>query len=149
MMHRHRFRWFFPLALVGAAITAFGAAGCHHHRHDPAHRAEWVTKKIASELDLNDAQKAKLEAVKLEFLAVHERNKKQRLETLDFALTQIRAKELDTAKIQQMLEQRHKQWIDAAPSVLKKAAEFHASLTDEQRETAARKLEKFRDYLDN
>ena len=149
-MPTHRRHWFWALGLIAAAIGALGVAGCGRHGcrhgHDPAQRAEWIAKKIAKELDLNDAQKAKLELVKQEFLAQHEKRKPEREEAFQTVLAQVRSKQLDTAKIQALIERRHKHMEEAAPSVLKKIADFHASLTDEQKEKAARKLEKLHSH---
>src|SRR5512134_1811409 len=126
-MPKSRRVWFLSLGLVTAAmgalvLTACGRHGCRHG-HDPEQRAEWMTKKIASELDLNDAQKAKLDLVKQEILAHRERGRQEREEAFGTALAQIRSKQLDTQKLQALIEQRHRQMEEAAPSVLKKIAD--------------------------
>jgi uncharacterized membrane protein len=148
-MPKNRQRWFFLLGLL-AAIGTLGLAACGRHgcRHgqDPAQRAECVAKKIASELDLNDAQKAKLDLVKQEFLAHREKGRQEREEAFRTILAQIRSKQLDTGKLQALLDRRHKHMEEIAPSVLAKIADFHASLTDEQKEKAAQKFEKFHDH---
>ena len=150
-MPKNRRRWYWSLGLLAAATIAVGLTGCgrcgwRHHDKDPAQRAEWITKKIASELDLNEAQKAKLELVKQEFLAQREKGKQEREEAFQTVLAQIRSKQLDTEKLQALIEQRHKRMGEAAPSVLKKIADFHASLSDEQKEKAAQKFEKFHSH---
>lgn len=149
-MPKNRRRWYWTLGLLGATAVALGLAACGRyscrHHGDPAQRAEWITKKIASELDLNEAQKAKLELVKQEFLAQREKGKQEREEAFQTILAQIRSKQLDTEKLQALIEQRHKRMGEAAPSVLKKIADFHASLSDEQKEKAAQKVEKFHSH---
>ena len=149
-MPKNRRYWYWTLGVLGAVAVGLGLAACGRHgcrhAHDPAQRAEWVTKKIASELDLNEAQKAKLELVKQEFLAQREKGKQEREEAFRTVLAQIRSKQLDTEKLQALFEQRHKRMGEAAPSVLKKLADFHASLSDEQKEKAAQKLEKFHSH---
>lgn len=150
-MRKNRRRWFFSLGLLAAAVGALGLTACghrgfRHHGHDPAQRAERLTKKIASKLDLNDAQKAKLDIVKQEILAHREKGKQEREEAFRTILTQIRSKQLDTGKLQAMMEQRHKRMEEIAPSVLQKIADFHASLTDEQKEKAAQEVEKMHDH---
>lgn len=144
-------RWFLSLGLAAAAIGAFGLTGCgrhgcRSHGHDPAERAEWMTKKIASELDLSDAQKAKLDIVKQEILAAREKGKQEREEAFSTILAQIRSKQLDTGKLQALMDRHHKHMGEISPSVLSKIADFHASLTDEQREKAAQKLEKLHNH---
>jgi uncharacterized membrane protein len=149
-MPANRRRWFWTLGLVAAAIGALGVAGCGRygcrHGHDPAQRADWIAKKIASELDLNDAQKAKLDLIKQEFLAQREKGKQEREEAFQTLLAQIRSKQLDTEKLQALIDRRHKHMEEVAPTVLKKIADFHASLSDEQKEKAARKFEKFHSH---
>lgn len=149
-MPKNRRHWYWSLGLLAAATVALGLSACGRcgwrHHGDPAQRAEWIAKKITKELDLNDAQKAKLELVKQEFLAQHEKRKQDREEAFQTVLAQIRSKQLDTAKIQALIERRHKHMEEAAPSVLKKIADFHASLSDEQKEKAAKKFEKFHSH---
>ncbi|MGA7105200.1 MAG: Spy/CpxP family protein refolding chaperone [Candidatus Deferrimicrobiaceae bacterium] len=150
-MPKNRRRWFFSLGLLAAAVGAIGLTGCghrcwRHHGHDPTERVEWATGKIASRLDLNDAQKAKLDIVKQEILAHREQGRQEREEAFRTILAQIRSKRLDSGKLLALMEQRHGRMEEIAPSVLRKVADFHASLTDEQKEKAAQELEKMRDH---
>jgi len=138
-------RGLFTLGLLAAFVAAVGMAGCGHrcrHKHDPAERAAWVTKKIASKLDLNDAQKAKLEIVKEEILAQREKARQEREEEFRTVITQVRSERLDTGKLKALITRRHQRMEEAAPSVLQKIADFHASLTEIQREKAAKEIEK-------
>jgi Spy/CpxP family protein refolding chaperone len=131
-----------PYAFVAAALVAtvgLGAAACN--RHSPEHRAEWITGKIASELDLNDAQKVKLDAVKTEFLAVRKEVHKDRAQTFKDLIAQVRAKDLDTRKLQAIVEAKTKAVETASPRVIGRIAEFHASLSEQQRDKLATKLE--------
>ena len=65
--------------IVLGAMTLLTAAACRNLKHkSPEERAEWVTKKITKELDLNESQKQTLAAIKTDLLAKHAAEKAER-----------------------------------------------------------------------
>jgi periplasmic protein CpxP/Spy len=126
------------LLLTGATLSA-----CQHKT--PEQRADWMVKKVTRELDLNDAQKAKLEDVKAEMLAARGQMESQHEMMYNEALAQLPSERLDQAKLLQLFEQHQAKMTQLAPAVLAKLAEFHASLTPEQKAKAAEELKEFHD----
>ncbi len=142
-------RGFFFKKIVGVlAVIGIGAGlgamltGCHHKT--PEEKAAWVVKKITSELDLTDAQKPKLQAVADFIVAERKAHEAQREETITFALAQVRGDRLDRVEAERRIVQKLDDLKQKAPRLLELVAEFHASLTREQRENAASKLEKLK-----
>jgi Spy/CpxP family protein refolding chaperone len=145
MIFRRRFfRFAFPVvALAGAA---FLFAGCQRRcgwRHDPQHRADWIAKKVASELGLDAAQKAKLDTIKAALLARQADFKAVHAGFKDLLIGQIRAGSVDTAKLNQGLDERAAKMKELRGFLVAEFAEFHAMLTPAQREKLAAKLEGF------
>ncbi len=143
MLLRRIFRFAVPVvALVGAACLL---SGCHRRcgwRHDPEQRANWIAKKVASELGLDAAQKAKLDTIKSALLARQGDFKALHAGLKDLLIGQIRASAIDTGKINQALDEREAKMKELRGFVVGEFAEFHAILTPAQREKLAAKLEK-------
>jgi Spy/CpxP family protein refolding chaperone len=127
---------------VVLVLAALSLTSCARH-WSPEERADWVTKRIAKHLDLDQQQTAKLEAVKQEMLAARAKLSKEHQALLDDAVAQIQAERLDQAKVLQLLERRQELHRQVAPQVVAKIAEFHASLTPEQKAKAVEHLRRF------
>ncbi len=140
-MHR-RFR-FFPWFLVGA-LGSLSLVGCghHHHRHDPEGHSDYIVKKISRKLDLNDAQKEKLVAVQKALLAARNKHREQKQGQWDSLRSNIPGERLDTDALQTMLNGHADTIKGESPQILDKLAEFHASLTAEQKQKLVEHLDK-------
>lgn len=125
------------LALAVAAALVF--TGCYR---TPEQRAEHIVKRIASELDLNDAQKAHLDRIKDEFLARRPEMAKQREETVKEANALMRSPEIDKAKLNDLTVKNQAQAGDMVGFISAKFAEIHDILTPEQREKLVSHIEK-------
>ena len=128
------------LALImGAAVLAAGCGRCHG---DWAEKyAGKLVKKLGSKLDLDGAQKAKLEAVKTTLLAKHAEMKGKRAGHLNDVLGLIRAEKLDKAKVNALIDEAQKARAEAKDKLLDQVADFHDSLRPEQREKLAKLVE--------
>ena len=144
MLFRRFFRFAFPIAALAGAAFLF--SGCHRRcgwRHSPEQRADWVAKKIASELDLDASQKARLDTLKAEILAKRSDFHAVHAGLKELVIGQIRASSVDTGKITQALEEREAKTKELRGFVVEEFASFHAILTPAQREKLAAKLEKW------
>lgn len=144
MLIRRLFR--FSPAVLAVAAGAFLMAGCRHHHcgwnASPEEKAAKVTHRIAKELDLSDAQKSSLEAIKNDVLA-----RKADFSSLKEgfhaeALAQIRAGSVDVDKLNADLSDREAKAKELRAFLVTKFAEFHAILEPAQREKLAARLEK-------
>lgn len=141
-----------PSILIVAAILLLLIAafigGCSKHRFhkaSPEKKAEWVTKKIASELDLDDAQRAKLDAIKNDLLAKHKSLKGSKEEVWNEVSGQIKSDNVDQDKLNAMFEGKETEFKEMRAFAVQKFSEFHAVLTLEQRQTLIEKVDKFHD----
>ncbi|MGH7231543.1 MAG: Spy/CpxP family protein refolding chaperone [Nitrospiraceae bacterium] len=134
------------LALAVLVMGALSVSACHRHR-SPAERTDRMAGKIAKELDLNDEQKGKLEAVKAEFLAAQAQMRKEHEALFDGLLAQVQADQLDQAKLLQLFERHQALGARVAPGVVAKVADFHASLTPKQKAEAVEHLKHFRERM--
>lgn len=124
------------------AISFVALIACHRHG-GPEQRADWITGKISRELDLNDAQEAKLETVKQAFLENMKQHKGERSQSLDKVKQMISGDRLEAAQVKSLMAQRQKMMDESFDKVFGKVADFHASLTPEQKKKAVELIEKF------
>ncbi|MDF0666999.1 MAG: Spy/CpxP family protein refolding chaperone [Nitrospira sp.] len=137
----------FMRAAVGIAVLVglLGTSACFRH-HTPAERADWVTGKIARQLDLNDQQKAKLAVVKDELLAARAEAQKERRGTMEEVIAQVKTDRLDEAKLAQLIEQHQAERTRMMQRVLPRVSEWHASLRPDQKAEAAKLIERWTDH---
>lgn len=131
------------LLLLVAFVVSVGPTGCY--RKSPEQRAEGIVKAITDKLDLNESQKARLDAMRQEFLAKRPAMKKTREETFDRLITMMRASSLDKSSIASLAEQNKAQADDLIGFLFSKYSEFHAMLSPGQREKAAQEMERWRE----
>jgi Spy/CpxP family protein refolding chaperone len=143
-MIRRLFR-FTPAVLVVAA-GALLMAGCRHHHcgwgGTPEQKADKVAGRLARELDLTEAQKSRLDAIKNDILA-----RKADFTALKDgfhaeALAQVRAGSVDVDKLNADLAGREDKARELRAFLVAKFAEFHAILEPAQREKLAARMEK-------
>jgi protein CpxP len=128
-------------ALAGTGAMAGVMTGCHGH--GPEGRAEWVTAKISSKLDLNDQQKAKLDEVKTAILDARKQHAADRVQGKEELKKLVLSDKLDAAQTKALLERRHQSMESNFDPIFAKVQAFHASLTPEQKQKAADVIDKF------
>lgn len=124
------------------AVATLTASACHRHQ-SPAERAQWMADKVAKELELNAPQKAKLAAAKEEFLAARAAAQEEHRALLEALLAQIQSDRLDQAKLARLFEQHQALQRQTMDKVLPKVAEWHASLTPEQKAEAVEHIRRW------
>jgi len=130
--------------LLAVVVVALTVAGCY--RHTPEERANRVVDHIASKLDLNDTQKAKLNAIKDEFVAKAPAWRKTREETFTELITLMKEPTIDQGKLNALVDKNKGQADELVGFIFAKYAEFHDLLTPEQREKAAKEMEEWRGH---
>jgi Spy/CpxP family protein refolding chaperone len=114
-----------------AAIAALILSGCYR---TPEQRAEHMVKYLASELKLDDSQKAQFEKIKDEFLTQRPGMIKMREETVREANDMMRSAEIDKTRFNALVDKNQTQANDMMRFVASKFTEIHDMLTPEQRE---------------
>jgi len=137
-------KWFRNLFTLG--VCAFAATGCRHGG-TPEQKADWVVSKMTRELDLSAEQKTKLDALKLAVLATRAGARTDRKDAVSEIRAAILSDRLDAAKAKSAIEKhqelRRKRFDDGFETVFPKLADFHASLSVEQKSKAVAWLDQF------
>jgi Spy/CpxP family protein refolding chaperone len=121
------------------AVIALVVAGCSR---TPEQRAECYVKYMVKELKLDDAQKAKLEKIKDEFLAKRPEMIKTREETVKEANELMRSAEIDKARLDALAAKSQTHANDMVGFIASKFTEIHDLLTPDQREKLVAHIEK-------
>jgi Spy/CpxP family protein refolding chaperone len=131
-------------AVFGIFAAAFALATLSACKTPSAEeKANWAVKIITKKLDLTDEQQVKLSAVKDAFLEAKKRNADATRESKEEIKQIILAEKLESSRVQSLMKKRQA-IVDAEfNGVFVKVADFHASLTAEQRKDAVYLLEKF------
>jgi protein CpxP len=130
------------IAFIGVFIlSALIFAGCRSHSHQD--KAEFMVDYIAETLDLTDSQRAQLDGIKEEF-AVKAREMHAQKEAMyaEF-VAELRKEEIDQQRMKELIAQKRAQMDEMINLAVVRLAEFHRTLTPEQREKLVAKLEYF------
>jgi Spy/CpxP family protein refolding chaperone len=127
------------LTLVGLGTTLF--AGCHHRG---GHRgADFMVDYMTEVLDLTAAQEEMADAFKNEILAeakeMHAEKKQMHAEIK----AQLGSESIDTERVKALLVEHRKGMETVMDLAVDRIAEFHATLSPEQRAKLIKKLEKW------
>ncbi|MGD9301916.1 MAG: Spy/CpxP family protein refolding chaperone [Desulfobacterales bacterium] len=134
--------YLFLIALMVVAMAGF--TGCR--RHSPGQKAEFMVDYVSETLDLNESQKAHLDQIKDELLEKGVQMRADKAAMHSELLAQLRGEEIDQDLLKSMVTEHRikmEEWIDLA---IVKLAEFHKTLTPEQREKLVAKLERFKKW---
>lgn len=128
---------FIIIAIAG--ISALILSSCYR---TPEQQAEHMVKYLASELKLDDSQKAQFEKIKDEFLIKRPDMIKMQEETVREANDLMRSAEIDKTRLNTLVDKNQTQANDMMRFVAAKFTEIHDMLTPEQREKLIVMIEK-------
>jgi protein CpxP len=135
--------------LGGATVLAGFAGGCHGHHgvhgRDPAAMAAFVTARVddaLDDLDATPAQRTRIHAIKDRLLAAARATHDGRDADHAALLAAWRSSNPDRAALLARVDARIDQLRALAHEAVDDAIEVHATLTPEQREKVARKVER-------
>ncbi len=129
------------LTLVGLGTTLF--VGC---QHGGGHRgADFMVDYMTEVLDLTEDQEAMADAFKIEILAkakeMHADKKQMHAEIK----TQLSSEAIDTEHVKALMIEHRKGMEVVANMAVDRIAEFHATLSPDQRAKLIKKLDKWQD----
>lgn len=133
------------IALILISILAIGAlviGGCAHRYKTPEQRADYFMQKITKKLDLNDEQKARLDIIKDEMLAVRKEMQSKREESRDTVRDLLNAPRLDQDTAVAIVNGHVKDISVQAPRIIAALGGFWDSLNPEQQAMVREKMEK-------
>lgn len=128
--------------LIALAVVA-GLSSCRGH--EPGARSSFVTSLVSRKLDLTPEQRAKFEAAQTAFEDARKAGAAERAKDLEVVKQQILSDKLDASVARSLIKAREAKIEASFDAVFAKVADFHASLTAEQKKEASEMLEKFAD----
>jgi Spy/CpxP family protein refolding chaperone len=131
------------LLIVGIA----GLSGCRRHSH--AHKAEFMVDYVTETLDLNESQQEQLNQIKDEVLAEAKEMHANRESMHAELVAQLRSEEIDQAFVRAGIAEHRAKMDRIIDLLVVRIAEFHRTLTPEQKEKLVAKLETFKKWHGN
>ena len=128
------------ILLIGVA----GFAGCR--RHSPQHKAEFMVDYVAETLDLNEGQRAHLDQIKDELIEKGIKMRADKRAMHAELVAQLRSEEIDQDRLKAMVSDHKTKMEELIDLGIIRLAEFHRTLTPEQREKLVAKLESFKKW---
>ena len=130
--------------IVVFLISVAGLAGCR--RHSPHQKAEFMVDYVSETLDLNESQKEHLDQIKEELLEKGSRMHADKAAMHSELVSQLRSEEIDQERLKAMVTEHRVKMEEMIDLAIVKLAEFHKTLTPEQREKLVAKLESFKKW---
>ena len=133
--------------IIGVLISSLGLfSGCRRSSH--AYKAEFMVDYISETLDLDDSQKAQLNQIKNELMAKVRQMRAGKDSMFEELVAQLRSEEIDQARVKALIAERRAQMDEFVDLLVVRLAEFHKTLTQEQKDTLVAKIETFRIWHD-
>ena len=127
------------IAVLGVGSAVF--VGCQHRGHQRG--AAFMMDYMAEALDLTEAQQTMANSYKDEILAKIETRHSEKKNMHDELKRQLSSDSMDTVRVKTLIAEHRAGMDDVIDLVVDRIAEFHATLSPEQREKLVSKLEKF------
>jgi Spy/CpxP family protein refolding chaperone len=116
-------------------------SGCRPHGH---HRGvEFAVDYVTEVLDLTEAQQQHLNQIKDELMAKREQMRAKKAEHHDEAVVLLLSEEIDQVRVKEIVAEHRVQMDEMIDLVVVRFAEFHHTLTPEQKTKLVKKLEGF------
>jgi Spy/CpxP family protein refolding chaperone len=133
------------ILLIGILISGVGLfSGCRRHSH--GHKAEFMVDYISEALDLNESQQAQLDQIKDELMAKAKGMHADKESLHEELVTQLRSEEIDQVRVKAVIAEHREKMDEIIDLVVVRLAEFHKTLTAEQKEKLIAKIETFKKW---
>ena len=133
------------ILLIGMLVS--GAAlfsGCRRHSH--GHKAEFIVDYISETLDLNDSQQAQLDQIKDELMEKAQLMHADKASMHAELVAQLRSAEIDQELVKAKIAEHRAKMDEIVDLIVIRLAEFHKTLTAEQKEKLIAKIETFKKW---
>ncbi len=127
------------VAALGLGSALF--IGCRHE--GPQRGAAFMMDYLTEALDLDEAQQAKAAAYKDEILAKVLAMRSENKQMHDEIKAQLGSEEIDTTRVKEIVAGHRAKMDEVIDLVVDRVADFHRTLSPEQRAKLVEKLEKF------
>jgi Spy/CpxP family protein refolding chaperone len=135
----------FYISVIGLLVSGVAMlSGCRRHSH--AHKAEFLVDYISETLDLNESQQAQLEQIKDELMAKAQEMHADKASMHAELVTQLRSEEIDQVRVKALVAEQRAKMDEIIDLIVVRLAEFHKTLTPEQKEKLIAKIETFKKW---
>ena len=132
-------------ALVIGLLLGVGLfSGCRNHGHGRG--AEFAVDYVTDVLDLTDEQQAHLNQIKEEMMEKREQMHAGKAKHYDEIITQLGSEEIDQERVRIIIAEHRAQMDEMIDLAVVRIAEFHRTLTPEQKAKLVKKIESFKKY---
>jgi Spy/CpxP family protein refolding chaperone len=131
------------LMVIGVA----GLEGCR--RHGGGHQAAFMIDYATEALDLSDAQVAQLNRIKAELVEKGRQMNADRDEMRAEIIAQLKNETIDQQRLKQLVAVKRAQIEELIDLMIERLAEFHRTLSPEQKAKLVAKLETFNQWHDH
>ena len=136
------------ITLVGIAVLGLLAfTGCR--KHASGVHGELAIDYLTESLDLDEGQLAQLEGYRTEIMEKAKQMRPGKKQLFEEVVLQIKNETIDRQKLKDAVAQHRVQMVEMIDLVINRSAEFHSTLTPEQKEKLVAKLEKFEKWHHN
>lgn len=133
------------ISLIGMLISGVALfSGCRRHSH--GHKAEFVVDYISETLDLNESQQAQLDQIKDELLVKAQGMHADKESMREELVAQLRSEEIDQERVKTLVAEHRAKMDEIVDLIVVRLAEFHKTLTPEQKEKLIAKIETFKKW---
>ena len=130
------------ITLLIAGVAGF--SGCRRHGH--AHKAEFMVDYISETLDLTESQQEQLNRIKDELMEKAQQMHSNKESMHAELVAQLRSEEIDQALVKAKIAEHRARMDEIVDLIVVRLAEFHKTLTAEQKEKLIAKLETFKKW---
>ncbi len=133
------------ILLIGMLISGVALfSGCRRNSH--GHKAEFMVDYISEALDLTESQQEQLDQIKAELMAKAQGMHADKESMHEEVVAQLRSEEIDQALVKAKIAEHRAKMDEIVDLVVARLAEFHKTLTPEQKEKLIAKIETFKKW---
>jgi Spy/CpxP family protein refolding chaperone len=131
------------LLLAVILVSSLGFfSGCRRHSH--AHKAEFMVDYIAETLDLSEGQQTQLNEIKDELMLKAKQMHDDKESMREELIVQLRGDEVDQVRVKALIAEHRAKMNEIVDLLVDRLAEFHRTLSPEQKEKLVAKIETFK-----
>ena len=134
----------YSLVILAIISSLLLVSACRHY--SPEKRTQWMMKKFTKDLNLNDSQKEQLDVFKTEMMMKGRELKVAYKNTMEELGLQLRSEEFDKQKVKDAVSRITAPQDEFISLFIEKLADFHSTLTVEQKTILEKKLDKMKNH---
>ncbi len=133
------------ILIIGLLISGVAMySGCRRHSH--AHKAEFMVDYVSETLDLNESQRAQLDQIKDELMTKAREMHADKESMREELVAQLRNEEIDQERVKALIAEHRGKMDEIIDLIVVRLAEFHKTLTPEQKDKLIAKIETFKKW---